>query len=173
MFEKIKNWFNEVPVPPAWVQSIQSMILTQDVLLVKQRDRIESLEKQLAVILKQIDNDALVVAKLNEQLQEMDHCLSEIVQFSREMREESTVEYQSQLPIKIELKTTLKVGEKVRVQNHAGLGEDFDGKTGRITLTKFSDSGSGYMLYTVRFPRKIQGSAIHEFYDDEIEIVEE
>jgi hypothetical protein len=159
MFEKIKNWFNEVPVPPAWVQSVQSMILTQDALLVKQRDRIESLEKQLAVVLKQIDNDALVVANLSARVIELESA--------------STAQDQSQLPIAVELKFPFKVGDKVRVQNYAGLDDNFDGKIGRITSTKFSDSGTGYVLYSVRFPRKIQDSAIHEFYDDEIELVEE
>ena len=155
MFEKIKNWFNEVPVPPAWVQSIQSMILTQDTLLVRQRERIESLEKQMTMTQKQVDNDALVVANLT----------ARIIELEANKEIEETIEES--------IKVQLKVGDKVRVREMSDLGKDFDGKTGRITSTKFSDTGSGYMLYTVRFPRKIQGSAIHEFYDDEIEIVEE
>ena len=150
MFEKIKEWFNEVPVPPAWVQSIQSMILTQDALLVKQRDRIESLEKQLAVVLKQIDNDALVVANLIGRVLEL-----EANNENEEVIQDATI-------------VQLKIGDKVRVR-YAVLGEDFDGKTGRIISKEFSELG----MYTVRFPRKIQDSAIHEFYDDEIELVEE
>jgi hypothetical protein len=163
MFEKIKEWFNEVPVPPAWVQSIQSMILTQDALLVKQRDRISAverqLEQQLELILKTLDADALVVANLTARVLELE---------ADKVEEDKT-----QLPIAIELKVPFKVGDKVRVQNYAGLGDNFDGKTGRVTSTKFSDSGTGYVLYSVRFPRKIHDSAIHEFYDDEIELVEE
>jgi hypothetical protein len=159
MFEKIKNWLNPDSKPPLWVHSIQGLLGSLDSRINVQKDLLGRLENQQALILKQIDNDALVVANLSARVIEIESA--------------STAQDQSQLPIAVELKFPFKIGDKVRVQNYAGLDDDFDGKIGRITSTKFSDTGSGYVLYTVRFPRKIKDSAIHEFYDDEIELVEE
>ena len=166
MFENIKEWFNPESKPPLWAQGIQSILTAQDVVIARLRTQVTRLEEGQALLLKQIDNDALVVAKLNTQLQEMDHCLSEIVQFGRNMRDE-------QFEVATEVKPELKVGDKVRVCEMSDISEEADGKTGRITSTRFSELGTGAMLCTVRFPRKIHGSAIHEFYDDEIEFVEE
>jgi hypothetical protein len=155
MFEKIKTWLNPESKPPVWALSIQSMFNALDLQSKIQRDRINNLENRQSLSLKQIDNDALAVANLTARVIEL---------------EADKV----QLPVTIKLPILFKVGDKVQVKNYAVLlGDDFDGKTGRITSTKFSNSGTGHMLYTVRFPRKIQGSAIHEFYDDEIEFVEE
>ena len=155
MFEKIKNWLNPESSPPRWAVSIQSHLISLDTQSKIHRDRIGSLEKQLGVALKQIDNDALVVANLTARVLELEANkeIEEVIQDGAAVQ--------------------LKVGDKVRVCEMSDLGEDFDGKTGRITSTKFSDSGTGYVLYTVRFPRKINGSAIREFYNDEIELVEE
>jgi phosphohistidine swiveling domain-containing protein len=159
MFEKIKNWLNPDSKPPLWAQGIQSILTAQDVVIARLRTQVTKLEEGQALLLKQIDNDALAVANLSGRVIELESA--------------STVQDQSQLPIAVELKVPFKVGDKVRVQNNTGLDDNFDGKTGRITSTKFSDSGTGYVLYSVRFPRKIKDSAIHEFYDDEIELVEE
>jgi hypothetical protein len=158
MFEKIKNWLNPDSKPPLWAQGIQSILTAQDVVIARLHTQVSKLEEGQALILQQIDNDALVVANLSGRVIELESV--------------STVQDQSQLPIAIELKVPFKVGDKIRIHNWE-LGEDFDGKTGRIISTKLSDTGTGYILYTVRFPRKIQGSAIHDFYDDEIELVEE
>jgi hypothetical protein len=155
MFEKIKNWFNPDSKPPLWAQGIQSILTAQDVVIARLRTQVSKLEEGQSLLLQQIDSDALVVANLT----------ARILELEADKEIEETIEEVT--------KVQLKVGDKVRVREMSDLGEDFDGKTGRITSTKFSDSGTGYVLYTVRFPRKIQGSAIHEFYDDEIEIVEE
>ena len=156
MFEKIKDWFNPESKPPLWAQGIQSILTAQDVVIARLRTQVTRLEKNQALMLQQIDNDALVVANLTTRILEL----------------EANKEVEEIIHAPADL-VGLKVGDKVRVCEMSDLGEYFDGKTGRITSTKFSDSGSGYVLYTVRFPRKIQGSAIHEFYDDEIELVEE
>jgi hypothetical protein len=155
MFEKIKNWFNPKIKPPQWAVSVHSTLDILDAQNKILRDRLFNLENQQSLILKQIDNDALVVANLT----------ARIIELEADKKIDETIDDA--------VKVQLKVGDKVRVHEMSDLGEDFDGKTGRITSTKFSDTGSGYMLYTVRFPRKIRDSAIHEFYDDEIELVEE
>ena len=159
MFEKIKEWFNPDSKPPLWAQGIQSILTAQDVVIARLRTQVTRLEEGQALLLQQIDNDALVVANLTARVLELESA--------------QVVQDQSQLPLDIKLKVPLKVSDKVRVCEMSDFDEDFDGKTGRIISTKLSETGSGYMLYTVRFPRKIQGSAIHEFYDDEIELVEE
>lgn len=155
MFEKIKDWFNPESKPPLWAQGIQSILTAQDVVIARLRTQVARLEEGQALLLQQIDNDALVVANLTERITELESNkeIEEVIQDGAAVQ--------------------LKVGDKVRVCEMSDLGEDFDGKTGRITSTKFSDSGTGYVLYTVRFPRKINGSAIREFYNDEIELVEE